>query len=325
MARRRKKDPSRLHELEALRAERFELMEHAGSKLPDDTIFFTQITMEAAEDPAFLDAMRAAHIKGALIGVEAVTEEGLKDVYKGFNLVGRRLWSSSFGSSANMASMCSDRSSSACRATSPPRSKPRRRWRTPPTIDFAQFLTLTPFPGTLDFLKWEQNEAKDYAGRQWRAGQPLLADPTNRPAENLLAPSGNDGRANPAWHPAGVGPVLPVWRGLAPLAAASARSRGGWRSCWCRSSTGRCTAIPVSRRTAPVSHVPPPGLDGSPSLCQAAVHQRRRCPICRCRPARRSLPRAKHGRPGGASSPCGCLGHRQGDMRASIVAIIHGA
>jgi hypothetical protein len=36
--------------------------------LPPDTIFFTQITMEAAEDPEFLDAMQAAHIKGALAG-----------------------------------------------------------------------------------------------------------------------------------------------------------------------------------------------------------------------------------------------------------------
>ena len=54
-------------------------------------IFFTQITMEAAEDPAFLDAMRNARIKGALVGVEAVTPEGLKDVYKDFNYAGEEL------------------------------------------------------------------------------------------------------------------------------------------------------------------------------------------------------------------------------------------
>ena len=39
-------------------------------------MFFTQITMEAAKDPEFLDAMRRAHIKGALVGVEAVTPKG---------------------------------------------------------------------------------------------------------------------------------------------------------------------------------------------------------------------------------------------------------
>jgi hypothetical protein len=42
--------------------------------------------MEAAEDPAFLDAMRHAHIRGALVGVDSVTAAGLKDVFKGFNL-----------------------------------------------------------------------------------------------------------------------------------------------------------------------------------------------------------------------------------------------
>ena len=43
------------------------------AKLPDDLVFYTQITMEAAEDPAFLDAMTKAHIRGALVGVESVT------------------------------------------------------------------------------------------------------------------------------------------------------------------------------------------------------------------------------------------------------------
>src|SRR6185295_4219541 len=69
---------------------RFELMERL-SRLPDDMVFYTQITMEAAEDVEFLAAMRRAHIRGALVGVEAVTPEGLKDVYKGFNLAGEAL------------------------------------------------------------------------------------------------------------------------------------------------------------------------------------------------------------------------------------------
>ena len=44
-----------------IRAERFELMARLA-QLPDDMVFFTQITMEAAEDPEFLDAMqRGAH------------------------------------------------------------------------------------------------------------------------------------------------------------------------------------------------------------------------------------------------------------------------
>ena len=86
----RQRNVSRLEQLRALRAERFELMDRLA-QLPSDMVFFTQITMEAAEDPAFLTAMRRANIKGALVGVEAVTPEGLKDVYKGFNDVGEAL------------------------------------------------------------------------------------------------------------------------------------------------------------------------------------------------------------------------------------------
>jgi hypothetical protein len=50
------------------------------AKLPQDMVFFTQITMESAEDTEYLDAMRCANIKDASVGVEAVTPEGLKAV-----------------------------------------------------------------------------------------------------------------------------------------------------------------------------------------------------------------------------------------------------
>src|SRR6185436_15354381 len=73
MAERQRNIP-RLEQLRALRAERFDLMQRLA-QLPSDMVFFTQITMEAAEDAAFLDAMRRANIRGALVGVEAVTPE----------------------------------------------------------------------------------------------------------------------------------------------------------------------------------------------------------------------------------------------------------
>jgi hypothetical protein len=47
-------------------SERFELMARLA-ELPHDMVF-TQITMEAAEDELFLDAMRRANIKGAPVG-----------------------------------------------------------------------------------------------------------------------------------------------------------------------------------------------------------------------------------------------------------------
>ena len=97
-----------------------------------DMNFFTQITMEAAEDPEYLEAMRKARIRGALVGIESVTPEGLKDVYKDFNLAGDAL-AERLQDSRSAACTCSARSSSACRATSRRRSTPRRRWRSRPT------------------------------------------------------------------------------------------------------------------------------------------------------------------------------------------------
>ena len=152
---RRRADKTRLHELEALRAERFALMAQL-EQLPDDLVFFTQITMEAAEDTEFLDAMKRAHIRGALVGVEAVTKAGLKDVYKGFNLYGdeliarlrtfRRhgihvLGSFIFGLPSDAKDTFEATVSLAEKAD----------------ITFAQFVLLTPFPGTLDFEKWAKD------------------------------------------------------------------------------------------------------------------------------------------------------------------------
>ena len=57
---------ARLEELTAIRAERFHLMEELA-KLPKDMVFYTQMTMEAGEDVVFLDAMKKANIKGALV------------------------------------------------------------------------------------------------------------------------------------------------------------------------------------------------------------------------------------------------------------------
>jgi len=155
----RRKDPSQLERLQAIRAERFELME-ALAALPGDTVFFTQITMEAAEDPEFLEAMRRAHIKGALVGVEAVTPEGLKDVYKDFNESGDALvtrlqafrnhglhvlGSFIFGLPSDRPGTFDATLSAAQQAG----------------VTFAQFVMLTPFPGTLDFAAWEKGLGDD--------------------------------------------------------------------------------------------------------------------------------------------------------------------
>jgi tRNA A37 methylthiotransferase MiaB len=145
----------RVAELKGIRAERFELMEKLA-KLPRDMVFYTQITMEAGEDTEFLDAMREAHIKGALVGVESVTAEGLKAVFKEFNSAGddlatrlrtfkdhgvHVLGSFIFGLSSDRADTFAATAALAKKAN----------------LTFAQFVMMTPFPGTVDFDRWEKS------------------------------------------------------------------------------------------------------------------------------------------------------------------------
>ena len=147
----------RLESLLATRAERFSLMAELA-KLPKDMVFFTQITMESAEDGEYLDAMRRANIKGALVGVEAVTPEGLKAVYKDFNYSGDRLieqlkkfrehglhvlGSFIFGLPTDKPTTFDATVELALKAE----------------VTFAQFVMMTPFPGTVDFGRWEKEQA----------------------------------------------------------------------------------------------------------------------------------------------------------------------
>lgn len=155
----RQGNTTRLAQLQAIRAERFELMEMLAA-LPRDMVFFTQITMEAAEDTDFLDAMRKANIKGALVGVEAVTAEGLKAVFKDFNMAGDSLvkqlrtfqdhgvhvlGSFIFGLPTDKPDTFDATSELALKAG----------------LTFAQFVMLTPFPGTVDFQKWEKEQGEN--------------------------------------------------------------------------------------------------------------------------------------------------------------------
>jgi radical SAM superfamily enzyme YgiQ (UPF0313 family) len=150
----RRSDKAQHAVLTRIRDERFELMSRL-ERLPDDIVFYTQITMEAGEDPAFLAAMRRAHIRGALVGVESVTPEGLKAVFKDFNAAGEGLverlqafrqadvhvlGSFIFGLPTDTPQTFAATADLAQRAG----------------VSFAQFVMLQPLPGTIDFAKWER-------------------------------------------------------------------------------------------------------------------------------------------------------------------------
>jgi radical SAM superfamily enzyme YgiQ (UPF0313 family) len=151
----RQNNTAEVKRLQSIRGDRFELLERLA-ELPGDMVFFTQITMEAAEDPEFLKAMRTAHILGALVGVEAVTKEGLKAVFKEFNLSGENLvqrlqlfqrhgihvlGSFIFGLPTDRDDTFAATEEMARRAE----------------LTFAQFVLLTPFCGTVDFERWEKS------------------------------------------------------------------------------------------------------------------------------------------------------------------------
>jgi radical SAM superfamily enzyme YgiQ (UPF0313 family) len=154
----RRTDKRQYAMLTQIREQRFELMAQL-EQLPEDMVFYTQITMEAAEDPEFLAAMRRARIRGALVGVESVTPEGLKAVFKNFNESGEGLverlqafrkagvhvlGSFIFGLPTDTAATFDATADLAQRAD----------------VSFAQFVMLQPLPGTIDFGKWER-EATD--------------------------------------------------------------------------------------------------------------------------------------------------------------------
>ncbi|MDR3763525.1 MAG: radical SAM protein [Acidobacteriota bacterium] len=153
---REQNNAAKLAELTAIRNERFLLMAELA-KLPRDMVFFTQITMEAGEDGEYLDAMRKANIKGALVGVEAVTPEGLKAVFKDFNRTGDELatrlqtfkkhgvhvlGSFIFGLPTDKPETFDATVAMALKAQ----------------VTFAQFVMMTPFPGTVDFARWEKEQ-----------------------------------------------------------------------------------------------------------------------------------------------------------------------
>jgi radical SAM superfamily enzyme YgiQ (UPF0313 family) len=155
----RQNNHEQLKKLKAIREERFELMARLA-ELPCDLVFFTQITMESAEDEEFLRAMHKAKILGALVGVEAVTKEGLKAVYKDFNLSGENL--------ANRLKKFREHGIHilgsfifGLPSDQPDTFEATQLMAKQARLTFAQFVMLTPFPGTVDFERWEKSQGSE--------------------------------------------------------------------------------------------------------------------------------------------------------------------
>ena len=140
------------------------------------------------------------------MGIESVTPEGLKSVYKDFNLSGDELvarlqvfkkhgvhvlGSFIFGLPSDKPETFVATAELAQRAG----------------VSVAQFVMLTPFPGTVDFAKWEK-EGTDIGEVDGVPLDAVLADPAVAPAQGLLAAPAHVGRRDPRQHAEDVGSVL---------------------------------------------------------------------------------------------------------------------
>ena len=107
---------------------------------------------------------------------KSVTPEGLKDIYKDFNESGEALVERLRAFRAARRPRARARSSSGCRAIAPRRSTRRLSVAERAGLTFAQFVMLTPFPGTLDFAAWEKSLGAGAAERRRHPGHAPLAD-----------------------------------------------------------------------------------------------------------------------------------------------------
>ncbi len=88
----REQSPQTRKLLERVREDRLQLFDEYDRAVPRTLFGFTQMTAEVVSDEEYL---RAAHdkmrLRGALVGVESFTEEGLKAANKTWNPVGERM------------------------------------------------------------------------------------------------------------------------------------------------------------------------------------------------------------------------------------------
>jgi radical SAM superfamily enzyme YgiQ (UPF0313 family) len=88
----REPSPQKRKELEHIRQERLDFFDEYDRRVPKNLYALTQMTVEAVSDPEYLKAMHdKMRIRGALVGVESFSEEGLKSANKQWNPTGKKM------------------------------------------------------------------------------------------------------------------------------------------------------------------------------------------------------------------------------------------
>jgi radical SAM superfamily enzyme YgiQ (UPF0313 family) len=130
---------------------RIELLERLAVEVPADMKFVTQITMEVADDPEYLAAMRKARIVGVLIGIEAVTPEGLKSANKEWNSVGDELIAKLHTIRTEGPQFILGSLIFGLESDTPESLEYTKVFSRDCGMALAQFVPMVPFPGTVDF------------------------------------------------------------------------------------------------------------------------------------------------------------------------------
>jgi radical SAM superfamily enzyme YgiQ (UPF0313 family) len=152
--------------LEKVREDRLRLFDEYDRLGPPTLYGFTQMTAECNSDEEYLDAMYSKmRLRGALIGVESFSEEGLKNVNKTWNPVGQKMAEAiqkiqSHGIMV-LASIIGGLESDTVSTL-----KTMRHFASLSGTAFAQFPLYSVYPGTRDYHEmirdWKNRDNPDY-------------------------------------------------------------------------------------------------------------------------------------------------------------------
>src|SRR3989442_11273580 len=152
--------------LEGVREERLRLFDAYNRSVPDSLYAFTQMTAEVISDDVYLDAMYdKMRLRGALIGVESFTEEGLKTANKTWNPVGQHMVEA-IQKIQNHGIMVLASIINGLESDTLSTLRTMREFAMASGTAFAQFPIYSAYPGTKDYHEmmrdWQNRDRVDY-------------------------------------------------------------------------------------------------------------------------------------------------------------------
>lgn len=147
----RETNPAIRANLERVREDRLQLFDEYDKAGPPALYGFTQMTSECNSDDEYMDAMyQKMRLRGALIGVESFTEEGLKNVNKTWNPVGQKM-AEAIQKIQSHGIMVLASIIGGLESDTPETLKSMRHFAHVSGAAFAQFPTYSVYPGTKDY------------------------------------------------------------------------------------------------------------------------------------------------------------------------------